>query len=178
MEPNLPIKNKYKTAKLILLVLAVSVIGFSVWVWRVNKKNIPSVNQGASQTPKAEYKPQLQGTQTELAKTDSPNGMPADLPIDKNSEVVRVYNDIALGGRSQGTKIYKTSLTYTELEKNYRQYFTDNGWTVDPTFKTKETWGISAHNAQGEINVSLTSLADGYVLVNITFLPSFNNSAK
>lgn len=178
MEPNLPLDNKHKTAKLILIVLAVAVVGFSAWAWRLNKQNTSPTNQSTSQTPKAEYKPQLQGTQTELAKTETPNGMPVDLPVDKNAEIIRVYNNVTLGGRSQGTKVYKTPLTYTELEKNYRQYFTSNGWTVDPTFKTAATWGISAHNDQGEINVSLTSLADGNVLVNITFLPSLKNSTK
>lgn len=170
------IPTQHKTARVILALLVVLVVGFSLWVWRTQKKIVSNTPSAPYIQPKPVYKPQLDVERQDLDTSQMPQGLPNDLPVESGAETISNYTAKSSVGLSQATREYRSTKSFEELEKTYRDYFTSKNWKVDPTYKGKGNWGISAHLAKDLINVSLSSNGDtGTILVNITYTPGQGN---
>jgi hypothetical protein len=175
MEPEI-FSNKHQTAKIILIILAMAVVGFSIWVWRtqveLNKQNSNVIDN----QKKPEYQTRLKVNTKEYDKTQTPPGMPADLPIETGAEFVNSFTANAVTGPSQATRVYYSKKSFTDLESDFSVYLKNNGWKVFPTTKSKTYWVISASKDSAIFNVKLTSISTDKILVELTFVPAINKS--
>ncbi len=175
MEPDI-FSNKHQTAKVILIILALAVVGFSIWVWRtqvaLNKQN----NSIIDNQKKPEYETRLKVNTKEYDKTQTPPGMPADLPIEKNAEFVNSYTANAVTGTSQATRVYYSTKSMTDLETDFTNYLKNNGWKVFPPTTSKTHIGISSSKDSAIFNINLTSIEANKVLVELTYVPAINKS--
>lgn len=165
MEPNL-FSNLQKRTKVILIILAVCVVAVSVWIGLIVAKKKPTTST-TTPTPRPVYKPQKNVDIKQIDTNQFPKDLSQDLPIESGAQVVKNY-EATSGVDGQSTRTYVSSMSMEEIEKTYSDYFKVNNWTLYPTFKAKNNWGISAKKDTNLINVALTPRSDGKVLVVIT----------
>lgn len=175
MEPDI-FSNKHQTAKIVLIILALAVVGFSIWVWRTNL-SLNKQNGGmVDNQKKPEYQTRLKVNTKEYDKNQTPPGMPAGLPIESGAEFVNSYTTEAVTGPKQATRVYYSSKSSSDLEADFSNYLKNNSWKVFPTTKLKDYWTISASKESAIFTIKLTSIMQGKVLVELTYVPAINKS--
>ena len=104
--------------------------------------------------PQSTSTPPLEVTKQDLASSQLPELMPADMPMEQGAAVVQNYNATANDGRQQATRTFETAQTLDANFKTYTDYAKNNGWTLGTGVDQKNIKVVTA--TKGDLSLVVT----------------------
>lgn len=125
MNNQIPVpENSNNRTIILVIILIVSLIVTGFFLFQIfNSNQTTSLPVNSAEVDK-DFKVETK----QLAKTDTPVGIPADLPVAGGSSVVQNFESTNSVGHVQSTKKFNSPGTVSSLLQKYNKYFTDLGW--------------------------------------------------
>jgi hypothetical protein len=161
--------GQIKTAGIILALIVLVAI---IWFVAGNKKKQVSISTPvptATSTPTASTEPvKVQKTNVPISQT--PQGFPADVPIEKGATITQNYNATSDTGLFQATRVFTSSKSAEANFALYSSYFKTSGWAVTITLDTATEKLIAGKKGNQNLKVSISqNTVTKEVSVDITY---------
>ncbi len=98
-----------------------------------------------------------------------PDGLPADLPTEKDANVERNFTAFAKSDTAkQGTQVFTSKKTIAENLEIYKKYFSENGWKITAQVSQEKYSFLAASKDNQQATLDFNALSNGGCQVRIS----------
>jgi hypothetical protein len=166
-------EHETHTAALALLVLATLVVITVVLSVNQEVTDLSPDNYGQQASEPINNETHGAGIPVEQVQTtdqSGTSGLPSNLPVPNNAEVLQNYQNPAGDNATQSVYLFSSPDSVTSLANTYQSYFADSDFTIDNTSQSDSSTALQASNTQNQRLIISINSKNGSSEVQINYI--------